>query len=71
MFRTLQWNVGTLWCKLAHGSVMWPVHGKYECGECGRLYPAFVSSAVASQPAETALQPRVTGHSVRTSFGQE
>jgi hypothetical protein len=41
MLRNLQSNVGAAWCTLMHDSVMWPVHGEYECRTCGRHYPAF------------------------------
>jgi hypothetical protein len=44
MLRELQSNVGTLWCSLMHESVMWPVHGEYECRTCGRRYPAFAEA---------------------------
>ncbi len=27
------------WCNLTHDSLMWPIHGHYECGKCGRRYP--------------------------------
>ena len=29
---------GTLWCGLTHGSVTWPIHGRYHCRKCGREY---------------------------------
>jgi hypothetical protein len=31
-------GIGALWCSLMHDSPMWPIHGHYECGVCGRLY---------------------------------
>ena len=36
---TLLENLGRLWCKFAHTSVMWPIHGQYRCRTCLRLYP--------------------------------
>jgi hypothetical protein len=27
--------LGTLWCRQFHDSVMWPIHGEYECRSCG------------------------------------
>lgn len=69
MFRKLQSSVGTLWCKLAHESLMWPVHGEYACAECGRRYPAFARAPVAAWPDGTALQRRVRAHSASTSLG--
>src|SRR5436309_6738517 len=32
-------KLGTLWCNLMHDSAMWPIHERYECRTCGRLYP--------------------------------
>ena len=29
---------GDLWCRFMHGSPMWPIHGHYECGVCGRRF---------------------------------
>lgn len=28
-----------LWCTLLHDSVMWPIHGQYECRRCGLRRP--------------------------------
>jgi len=30
--------VGTVWCRHFHNSVMWPIHGEYECRSCGRRF---------------------------------
>lgn len=30
--------LGTFWCKHFHASVMWPIHGEYECRSCGRRH---------------------------------
>jgi len=30
--------LGTLWCRHFHDSVMWPIHGEYECRSCGRRH---------------------------------
>jgi hypothetical protein len=27
-----------LWCDLMHDSLMWPIHGQYQCRACGRRY---------------------------------
>ena len=70
MFRKLQSSVGNLWCKLAHESLMWPVHGEYECAECGRHYPAFASTPVAGWPRGPALQSRHRAHSASTFLGE-
>lgn len=34
---TIDW-LATAWCRLMHGSVMWPVRGHYACRDCGRRY---------------------------------
>jgi len=31
-------RLGGIWCRLAHDSPMWPIHGQYECCLCGRRY---------------------------------
>lgn len=31
-------TIGVLWCSLMHDSPMWPIHGEYECRDCGRRY---------------------------------
>jgi hypothetical protein len=30
---------GELWCRQAHGRLMWPVNGHYICSTCLREYP--------------------------------
>ena len=58
MFGDVLSIIGALWCGLAHRSVMWPVHGHYECRTCGRRYRAFVESPLAAAPARrAALKP--------------
>jgi hypothetical protein len=32
-------NVRAMWCGLMHDSPMWPIHGRYECRTCGRVWP--------------------------------
>ena len=32
-------RIGGLWCEFMHAAPMWPIHGHYECGVCGRLHP--------------------------------
>lgn len=64
MFNKIQSSLGALWCSLAHDSVMWPVHGHYECRACGRQYPAFGEAPVTepnrsgSPRAESAVLSR-------------
>jgi hypothetical protein len=31
-------TIGKLWCRLIHGSPMWPIHGHYRCRICMRQY---------------------------------
>ena len=57
MFRNVQRCIGARWCGLMHESLMWPVHGHYECRTCGRRYPAFAEAQTASR-AEEAAQSR-------------
>lgn len=26
------------WCELMHGSTTWPIHGRYHCRQCDRVY---------------------------------
>ncbi len=35
---TLIDKIGTMWCRLMHGSVSWPIHGHYHCWTCMRQY---------------------------------
>jgi hypothetical protein len=42
-------KIGNLWCELMHTSPMWPIHGQYECGVCGRHYPVPWDSAKSGQ----------------------
>jgi len=57
MFRQLQSRIGTIWCRLAHDSFTWPIHGRYECRLCGRRYPAFVDEPRANLAQRGALKP--------------
>ena len=52
MFRQLQSRIGAAWCSFTHESVMWPMHGHYECRTCGRRYPAFAEATVAGVSKE-------------------
>ena len=57
MFNELRWRIGTVWCKLMHESLMWPVRGHYQCRTCGREYPAFAAEPqMANQTARAALK---------------
>jgi len=37
-WQTAAWKAGRCWCGLMHDSPMWPIHGQYQCGDCGRRY---------------------------------
>jgi hypothetical protein len=54
MFRELQSRISTTWCSLAHKSIMWPVHGRYECRACGRTYAAFAEAPIRGREIQTA-----------------
>ncbi len=60
MSRGLRSKIGTAWCSLTHESLMWPVHGHYECRTCGRRYPAFAEPPVANWTTRAALNPAVS-----------
>ena len=32
-------KLGVFWCTFTHDSPMWPIHGEYQCRNCGRHYP--------------------------------
>ena len=50
MFSQLQSRIDTVWCRLMHESILWPIHGHYECRTCGRRYPAFAEAPTAGSP---------------------
>jgi hypothetical protein len=56
MFRKLQSRIGTAWCTLTHSSLMWPLHGRYQCRTCGRRYRAFGEEPIASRTKLTVLK---------------
>jgi hypothetical protein len=60
MLRDLRSNLGTAWCTLMHDSVMWPVHGQYECRTCGRHYTAFPEAPAGGWTKPAALKPVVS-----------
>jgi hypothetical protein len=31
-------TLGELWCEAMHDSPTWPIHGRYQCRTCGRIY---------------------------------
>src|SRR5271165_2091405 len=60
MFGKLRWTIGARWCGLTHESLMWPVHGHYECRKCGRRYPAFAETPIANWTKRAAWKPAVS-----------
>jgi hypothetical protein len=42
---------GHLWCTLMHNSMMWPIHGHYQCRRCGRRRPVPWAQPEHRQPA--------------------
>jgi len=32
-------RLGAMWCGFMHDEPKWPLHGQYQCGACGRVYP--------------------------------
>ena len=59
MFKELQGDIGIAWCRMMHQSVMWPVHGQYECRTCGRRYPAFAEAPIGYRMKRTAIKVAV------------
>jgi hypothetical protein len=57
MFSKLWSSIGRVWCSLAHKSVMWPVHGVYECRACGRRYPAFAEASRSNRAGRFGWEP--------------
>jgi hypothetical protein len=49
--------LGTLWCRYFHTSVMWPIHGEYECRSCGRRHSVPWDARDKMTPQEQASSP--------------
>lgn len=32
-------SLGEYWCQMVHKKTTWPMHGRYVCQECFRVYP--------------------------------
>jgi len=60
MLREFRARAGATWCNLAHDSLMWPVHGYYECRTCGRRYPAFAEAPLRYAANRPAYKPVAT-----------
>ena len=57
MLRNASWDLGAIWCGLMHESVMWPIHGQYQCRKCGRRYPALPDESHAELQAGPTGRP--------------
>jgi hypothetical protein len=60
MFSRLRSSMGRIWCRLAHRSVLWPVHGRYEYRTCGRRYSAFAEAPTGNWTGRAAFRPAVS-----------
>ena len=58
-FTQAKWltTLGDLWCRFMHASPMWPIHGHYECGVCGRrfLVPWEEDRSIQAHPGHLAF----------------
>jgi hypothetical protein len=50
-------TLGAMWCEIMHDSATWPIHGRYQCRTCGRLYA--VPWMEARKPAPAAHARRI------------
>jgi hypothetical protein len=78
-WQTAAWKAGTYWCEFMHDSPMWPIHGQYQCGACGRRYsvpwaggelPPARAALADLEPAKSlpAGAPLSLAHAVLPSF---
>ena len=66
-WRTAAAELGTVWCTLMHDSPMWPIHGQYQCGRCGRSCPVlWTEGATLQAPVERIGRSQPIGHSLRS-----
>src|ERR1700684_978136 len=51
-------KLGAVWCGLMHNSPMWPIHGQYQCRDCGRTYPVqwVGNGLLPARPAPIAVE---------------
>lgn len=45
-------RIGSWWCSFKHASPMWPIHGEYECRQCGRRHKVAWAGVMQSQAAD-------------------
>jgi len=66
MLKELRYRLGTFWCIHNHQSVMWPVHGRYQCRTCRRRYAAFAEAPLGNSTERSGWDDCGAG-SVRTA----
>jgi hypothetical protein len=59
-------RLGAQWCRIMHGSPMWPVRGRYRCRACGRSYVVPWASESAAEPAPIQMRPNLAAYSVNS-----
>jgi hypothetical protein len=57
--KTLQSRLAGAWCRLMHGAPMWPIHGRYRCATCMRVYPVPWEAAAGPRPQPVHSRARV------------
>jgi hypothetical protein len=56
-------RIEELWCANMHSSVMWPIHGKYRCGDCLREYTVGFEAGEGTEiPRPAVGSPLVSAH---------
>jgi hypothetical protein len=45
------------WCKTMHNRATWPIHGRYQCLECGRQYAVLWTESGRPEPKAEAVRP--------------
>ena len=68
-WQTAARKAGTSWYGLMHDSTMWPIHGQYQCGACGRRYSVpWTGDRIPATPATYVARSEVTNlHALRTA----
>jgi hypothetical protein len=65
MFRRFSSRMGAAWCRLNHDSIMWPIHGRYECLNCGRHYAAFADAPTAGAAVRNIGTGAISGGGIK------
>ena len=63
------WNrFSEAWCKAMHDKAMWPINGKYVCGQCLREHTVtWEGLPQAAEYADPALRAAAVRHALPTS----